>query len=466
MSGLPSTIAELQTSISKGEISAHEALHIQQSQLSASVCARDGFVDVFNIQNDEIPISGPLQGVGMAHKDIFQLANRHPGLGITATGNASPSSLKPAHCIESLHLSGAVQLGALHMAAYACGATSQNEFLGECTNPLDGESAVGGSSSGSAVAVARELCFASLGTDTAGSVRIPAATCGLLGLKTTQGLLSTVGVAPLAPDLDTVGIVARSALDLEIVLREMLGQGTECIQEQGVALSEPHEFNQIHCWLPSQIMDGVVAQEMLECTKNLPSITINEHFPDESSISAYSELMLYQQVAQTHQALVQKGFESQLDPLSPSSAVPRSIPKGLIEMVQLGLMEPLSWAKEALSQRTLWRKRFEAHFLKFHDLLIMPSIGIEIPLASQVRVGDAQFDARKLLSLHRFMGFVNYLGLPSLSLPIGKDSRGMPISIQLVCRPYQELSLLRWAQRFIGSRFGTQNVRHSYPFFV
>ena len=64
------------------------------------------------------------------------------------------------------------------------------------------------------------------------------------------------------------------------------------------------------------------------------------------------------------------------------------------------------------------------------------------------------------------MGFVNYLGLPSLSMPIGKDSKGMPISVQVLCRPYEELSLLRWAQHFIGSRFGSQNVRQYFPLFV
>jgi aspartyl-tRNA(Asn)/glutamyl-tRNA(Gln) amidotransferase subunit A len=352
------------------------------------------------------------------------------------------------------------------MAAYACGATSQNEFIGECLNPLDGKTVVGGSSSGSAVAVARGLCYASLGTDTAGSIRMPAASCGLVGLKTTQGLLSTVGVAPLAPQLDSVGIVARSALDLEMVLREIVGHNTPQVAAQGFTLKAPRELSQIHCWLPSASMDDGVAQEVLECMKKLPNTSIDEQFSDEASLSASAELMLYHQAALTHHSKLLSSSSNPMESSMGTAMGLTTLPQGLVEMVRLGLAAPVSWVKEVLAQRSVWRQRFEAQFFQSHDLLVVPCIGIELPLASQVRVGSIDFDARKLLQLHRFMGWVNYLGLPSLSLPIGKDSKGMPISIQVLCRPYEELSLLHWAQHFIGSRLGTQNVRQHFPFFV
>ena len=466
MSDLPDTIAELQSSIAKGDLSPQEAVQIQCAKLSGYECERDGFVDVFDIPNDEIPHSGPLKGVGLAHKDIFQLTHRQAGLGLTKKGLPANSSAQSAECVEALHRSGAVQLGALHMAAYACGATSQNEVIGECLNPLDGKTVVGGSSSGSAVAVARGLCYASLGTDTAGSIRMPAASCGLVGLKTTQGLLSTVGVAPLAPQLDSVGIVARSALDLEMVLREIVGHNTSQVAAQGFTLKAPRELSQIHCWLPSASMDDGVAQEVLECMKKLPNTSIDEQFSDEASLSASAELMLYHQAALTHRS---KLLPSSSNPMESSMGTVTGLtplPQGLVEMVRLGLVAPVSWAKEVLAQRSVWRQRFETQFFQSHDLMVVPCIGIELPLASQVRVGSIDFDARKLLQLHRFMGWVNYLGLPSLSLPIGKDSKGMPISIQVLCRPYEELSLLHWAQHFIGSRLGTQNVRQHFPFFV
>ena len=105
---------------------------------------------------------------------------------------------------------GALNLGALAMAEHACGATAENPHAPALMNPLDSAAAVGGSSSGSAVAVAAGLCPASLGTDTAGSVRMPAATCGLIGLKPNA---CPRKAWPLAPTLDTVGVIARDALD-------------------------------------------------------------------------------------------------------------------------------------------------------------------------------------------------------------------------------------------------------------
>ena len=122
---------------------------------------------------------------------------------------------------------GALNLGALAMAEHACGAAAENPHAPALMNPLDSAAAVGGSSSGSAVAVAAGLCPASLGTDTAGSVRMPAATCGLIGLKPTPGRLSAQGVAPLAPTLDTVGVIARDALDAASVFAAALPAGDE-----------------------------------------------------------------------------------------------------------------------------------------------------------------------------------------------------------------------------------------------
>lgn len=466
MNDLPSTIAELQTHLSSGKFSAPEALQLQSKRLSNWTRERDGYVEVFDLAHCPSPPTGPLSGVGLAHKDIFHWGERQAGLGVSTGGDSSAQAIDSAPCIEALHLNGATQLGALHMAAYACGATSQNEFIGECINPLDGQSVVGGSSSGSAVAVARELCFASLGTDTAGSIRMPAATCGLVGLKTTMGLLSTLGVAPLAPLLDTVGIVARSALDVELVLRALKTPSLQAQGEPLLGLKAPQDYTRVQCWLPSKLMDEQVAQAVYLSTKTLPHCTLTEDFPEESSMSAMAEIMLYHQVAQTHHALIERRLKSKTQHPAHASSEELRVPQALEEMVLLGWAQPSKWGLEAMKQRSLWRARFQERFLKDHDLMVMPCIGIELPKAAEVRVGDAQFAPRKLLALHRFMNWVNYLGLPSLSMPIGADAKGMPISVQVLARPCQELSLLRWAQTFIAERFGIQNVRQLFPTFA
>ena len=464
MSELPSTIAKLQSSLAKGELSVPEALQIQRQRLSSLDGAKSGFVQVFDPSEDKYPTAGSLSGIGLAHKDIFQLTHRAPGLGLVQSRPPGISPLPLADCIEALHRSGAVQLGALHMAPYACGATSQNEYIGECINPLDANRVVGGSSSGSAVAVAQELCYASLGTDTAGSIRIPAATCGLVGLKTTMGLLPTKGVAPLAPHLDTVGLIARSAEDLELVLRELHANTPHETPSMSGPLRVAQTFSRIHCWLPTRLLDARVAQEMLDCANTLPQVSIQEQFEEETALSACAEMLLYQQVAQSHCALKDlQPSQHQEASLFPPTSQSASLPKALQELMLLGCVQPRSWSLEVLKQRSNWTQRFLERYLTSHDLFMLPSIGIELPLQSQVRVGDPAFEPRKLLALHRFMAFVNYLGLPSLSLPIGADSQGMPISVQVICRPYQELSLLRWAQSFIGARFGSQNVRQLFP---
>ena len=141
------------------------------------------------------PASAPptrAAGVPLAHKDAFDTGLHAPRLGgPRATGEPRPA----ASVLRRLAGHGALNLGALAMAEHACGATAENPHAPTLMNPLDSAAAVGGSSSGSAVAVAAGLCPASLGTDTAGSVRMPAATCGLIGLKPTPGRLSAQGVA-------------------------------------------------------------------------------------------------------------------------------------------------------------------------------------------------------------------------------------------------------------------------------
>ena len=398
VSELPGTILELQSWLKKGKLSACESLKIQRERLVHEANLQNGFVEVFEESEANVPKPAPLYGVGLAHKDIFELDHRSPGIGL---GQGQSNMLvKNSTCIEALHQAGASHFGALHMAPYACGSTAQNEYLGACLNPLNASSVVGGSSSGSAVAVARELCFASLGTDTAGSIRIPAASCGLFGLKTSMGLLSTRGVHPLAPHLDTVGILARSVDDLEQVLVQIKSHEPVEQHVHAPVLKEAKEGSRIHCWFPSHQLSSSVATQMLECVQSQKDVLITEDFKEEPSLSALAEMVLYQQVFETHRGLL----------LEDSSA--RPCPKALRELICLGAVLPKAWSVQALTSRGESLKRFVERYLKERDFFMLPALGIDLPTADQVSVGHAQFDAKTLLSLHRFMGFVNYLGLP------------------------------------------------------
>jgi len=261
-----------------------------------------------------------------------------------------------------------------------------------------------------------------------------------------MGLLSTRGVHPLAPHLDTVGILARSVDDLEQVLVQIKSHEPVEQHVHAPGLKEAQDGSRIHCWFPSNQMSSSVATQMLECVQSQKDALITEDFKEESSLSAMAEVLLYQQVFQTHRGLLSEDASS------------RPCPKALRELICLGAVVPKAWSVQALTSRGESLKRFVERYLKDRDFFMLPALGVDLPTADQVSVGHVQFDAKKLLSLHRFMGFVNYLGLPPLLLPIGQDSRGLPVSVQVLCRPFEELSLLRWAKNFIGERFGTQCV--------
>lgn len=218
---LPPTLTGLHAALTRGEFSVAEALAEQHRRCAENdrrwhACVPGTLRDVgggIDAHADRTALR-PLSGAFLLHKDVFDVAGRRPGCGALPDAHAvGDTASVTAPVLRALAAAGATYGGALTLAQFACGATAENPAHACPVNPLDADAMVGGSSSGSAVAVAGDLCYASLGTDTAGSVRIPAASCGLVGLKTTAGALPTAGVMPLAASLDSVGVLARNAAD-------------------------------------------------------------------------------------------------------------------------------------------------------------------------------------------------------------------------------------------------------------
>jgi len=385
---LPATLTELQQAIASGQVSAQQAWQMQLARRDALDARWHCMSRPFGIAQAQASASGPLAGIALAHKDNFDTWGRRPGCGVD-TGHADADAA-PAWAIEQLGRAGAGHLGALVMAPYACGATSANPRFERCINPLHPEAVVGGSSSGSAVAVAGGLAYGSLGTDTAGSVRIPAATCGLVGLKTTHGLIPTGGLFPLAPSLDGIGILARTAADARQLLRPL-----------APALSEPArpQRPRVLAWLPSD--------------------------------------WLHPQVAKPLNALAQR---LQAEPVSLQEEHTR-----LSHLADIVL--PPACYDAALATRSAQLRRFCLTTLATDGVLMLPALPQPVPDWQSVHVGHSRFVPRELLALHRCMGFINYLGLPSVVLPIGSDERGLPVSVQLVARPFQEHMLLALAEQ-------------------
>ncbi|HZT62689.1 MAG TPA: amidase, partial [Burkholderiales bacterium] len=178
------------------------------------------------IEVDENPRGG---GVPLAHKDMFYRAGRVSSCGSKIRREWVANETSAA--LERLDAAGFTDLGRLNMSEFAYGPTGHNEHFGDCRNPWNPDYITGGSSSGSGAAVAARLVFGALGSDTGGSVRLPAAACGVTGLKTTWGRVPLRGAMPLSPSLDTIGPLARSAEDCAILLQAIAGD--DGLQEKG-----------------------------------------------------------------------------------------------------------------------------------------------------------------------------------------------------------------------------------------
>jgi aspartyl-tRNA(Asn)/glutamyl-tRNA(Gln) amidotransferase subunit A len=368
---------------------------------------------------------GLLSGVPLAHKDVFDTGLHVPGLGRPrTTGQIRPA----ATVLQRLKAQGALHLGALTMAEFACGATAESLHSPRLLNPLDAQAAVGGSSSGSAVAVAAGLCAASLGTDTAGSVRMPAATCALIGLKPTRGLLPSDGVAPLAPTLDTVGVIARSAADAARIFTAMLPTRPDT--------PEPPPRWRIGNAMRTTREDAGVAAALTLFEKSLhASVQIqNRPAPDLGRLNRLAQIVLHAEAAISLEAAVR----TELDTLAPATRA----------IALPGWAMPNGWYRHALHQIPAQSHAFMTTCLDGIDLLLTPCLPKGVPDRETVTTSCPGFDPRALAAMHRHHAYINYLGLPALVMPVGKDGRGRPVSVQIVGAPGSESLLLAFAHEF------------------
>ena len=419
---LPARMTQLQAHIRAGQVSVHDALLAQVMRGQSLKAKFPCVVDELALETPNSPqLQGPLAGIALAHKDIFQLKDRLPGCGIGL--GRTQLGLDSASAVSQLQQAGASQWATLVMAPHACGATSQNTHFARCINPTDENAAVGGSSSGSAVAVAAGMTYAALGTDTAGSVRIPAATCGLIGLKTTHGAVSNAGCSPLAPSLDSVGILSRYAQDARAIWAALQPQ-----------LPGHQAKKTLNCqmWLPAEGVDASVAQAIKTWVSTLETHVSEIHMDSEFDVlNRHAQRVLFYETAQTHLAA-----------LKDDTAEPSVKAIGL-----LGMGMPQSWYDDSIQSRSFLLQDFVNKHFAEADFLILPSLAGQVPDWQSVEMGHPSFDRKALFDLHRFMGFVNYLGLPCLNLPIDRDEHGRAICVQVLAKPFAEHQLLSFAEQ-------------------
>jgi len=386
---------------------------------------------------------GVLHGVPLAHKDMYYEAGKVVTCGSKIRRDFVATTTSTA--LQRIKDAGTVRLGSLQMAEFAYGPTGHNAHYGPVRNPWNVDHITGGSSSGSGSAVAARLTFAALGSDTGGSVRMPAHFCGVTGLKTTVGRVSRAGAMPLSQSLDTVGPLAQSAEDCALLMGLMAGADPE--DPTAVALPVPDyvaatkvSLKGVRIGVPTAFyvddLDSEVARVLDETVATLKregAEIVKVELPDQRQLSSASQLVLAVEAAAFHKRWMIERLEDY------GAQVRMRLENGLA-VPAITYLEAMRWRGPALSAHTA--------AVAGIDAVIAPVSPIPAPTIAESDVGGGSGAEAVIQRLTRFTRPVNYLGVPSLSIPSGFTRSGLPVGMQLIGRSFDEATLLR-----IGAAF-------------
>ncbi|MGA9951879.1 MAG: amidase [Bradyrhizobium sp.] len=386
---------------------------------------------------------GPLHGVPLAHKDMYYEEGRVVTCGSRIRRDFVATTTSTA--VQRLKDAGAIRLGSLQMAEFAYGPTGHNAHFGPVHNPFALDHITGGSSSGSGSAVAARLTFAALGSDTGGSIRMPAHFCGVTGLKTTVGRVSRAGAMPLSQSLDTVGPLARTAEDCAVLLGLMAGADpadptavASVVPDYAAATTEP--MKGLTIGVPSAFyvddLDAEVAS-VLDATiatlKREGANVVQVDLPDQRQLSSASQLVLAVEAGAFHKRwMIER-------PQDYGSQVLMRLQNGLA-ISGVTYLETLRWRGPALAAHNAATAGVDA--------VIAPVSPVPAPTIVESDVGGGPGAEAVIQRLTRFTRPINYLGLPSLAIPSGFTRKGLPVGLQLIGRSFGEATLLR-----IGAAF-------------
>lgn len=428
--GLPNTIDGLLHSLGNREMTFEQACELQRERF---VLGAQIFGCVVRHIVEPWQQAMTYSGVGVAHKDIFEQDGYLPGLGRDLGHAHADTHLARAPSL--LRKQGMHQLGTLCMAEDACSATAFTRSVPTPVNPLDPNLAVGGSSSGSGVAVASGMVYASLGTDTAGSVRIPAMTCGVMGLKTTHALVDRRGLSLVCRGLDSIGVLGRSVSDIGHVLR-LLAPDLIKVPDQALRVSYWNAFDDL------QTGQSDIEELVLRCFSAYGkpgAAQVRKHF---ELASHHVQVMMSTEVGRSQKSRIVQGQACE----------------EVRQLGMIGMVLPESFYHQSVIQRPRALQQFLDDVMADTDVLMLPLQLQSLADVSEVYQGGKNFNVTASLAMHRMCGWINYLGLPALAIPVGLDSRGRPVSIQLVARPRHELLLLALGQKIQLDIYGTNGI--------
>jgi aspartyl-tRNA(Asn)/glutamyl-tRNA(Gln) amidotransferase subunit A len=381
--------------------------------------------------------SGPLAGIPLAIKDLIETCAFPTTAGTTFFQEYHPE--QDAAVVEKLTAAGATLLGKTNTHEIALGVTGVNPHYGAVHNPWDLTRISGGSSSGSAAAVASGMCLAALGTDTGGSIRIPASLCGVVGLKPTFGRISLRGIFPLSWNLDHAGPLTKTVRDAALLLQVLAGYDEldPASVNHPVADYLSGLEGGVRGWRVG-VLTGAYAweadPEVLEAIRAAAEV-----FSGLGAQVEPVELDWLRAAAQANSLMTQAdGAAYHRQRLAEN---PTGFGADVRQRLETGAAFTLSEYILARRTQTETRRRLEIFFEQF-DLLILPSTPITAP---KIEGNDALEQARRLT---RFTAPFNLTGLPALSLPAGLSSAGLPFGVQLVSEAWSEAKLLQAGQAY------------------
>jgi aspartyl-tRNA(Asn)/glutamyl-tRNA(Gln) amidotransferase subunit A len=381
---------------------------------------------------------GPLHGIPIGLKDILDTA----GTRTTAASAQYKDRIPPedAEVVRRLRKAGAIILGKQNLHEFAYGGSSLISFFGETRNPWDPARITGGSSGGSVASVASGLGFAAIGTDTAGSIREPAALCGVVGLKPTYGRASARGVVPLSWSYDHVGPIANSAGDAGLMLQAIAGYDAgDPASVDAPAIDFTAHIEQF----PAKLRIGVVRTYFFEDLHAEIAAALEKAIAVFRGLHAeiHDEVKLEVSTDRTLASAEAYAFHQPLVEHSPELYQPATL--GRIKSGEkVSAVDALKAGRDLQAMRHAIRKMFEDV-----DILLTPTVPIAPPRIADLQKSPESLRPAELLLLRNTRPF-NIWGIPAISVPCGFAANGLPIGLQLAAAPWREDLLLQVAQAY------------------
>src|SRR5229473_3402196 len=431
------TIAEASRLVQQGEISPVELTRECLERIEQLNPSLNAFITVTaesalkDAQHAEKEIQsgkwrGPLHGIPIGLKDLIDTAGVRTTAASAVFRDRVPT--EDAEVVKKLKAAGGVLIGKQNLHEFAYGGSSIISHFGPVRNPVNPEFIAGGSSGGAAAAVATGMCYGAVGTDTAGSIREPAALCGVVGLKPTYGLVSTRGIIPLSLSLDHAGPITRAVQDAAILLdviadgpedyRGSLGEGIEKF-----VLGIPRKYF-------FEDLDPEVAKAVEKAIDQLTDLAFT-----------VQELELPVSIDRTLQSAESYAYHRGMVATSPKLYYPETLRR-----IRSGERVSEGEHKNALQDLHKMRREIIEKF-RGVDVVLMPTTPIPAPRISELMKDPALLRPTELVLLRNTRP-VNVWGLPAISVPCGMTSGGLPIGLQIVGPPGGEAKVLQAAHAY------------------